>query len=212
MWYPAVSPTNISIHRQGQLKPRPQLACLERGGGGATGTCPAWGIIHAMVRFFKGNTSIRRACWVFDSSWRKALSFGQSSVTSGGWRQNKLWILNKTWGPLSTVNTANVLLNVCSACSTERLLAEYIRWTEANDKSGCFSLRKTTLLLPRLWAITEELEDIGDTWPFADQWSFSRQTVCCCKQKTKRSLYWTELWWSPRLWVNLKLRESRNLS
>ena len=35
---------------------------------------------------------------------------------------------------------------------------------------------------------------ISDTWPFAEQWSFSPQTVCCCKQKTKCllcSLNWT---------------------
>ena len=36
-----------------------------------------------------------------------------------------------------------------------------------------------------------EFELSSDTWPFAEHWSFSAQTVCCCKQKTKHSLGWT---------------------
>lgn len=33
---------------------------------------------------------------------------------------------------------------------------------------------------------------IGDTWPFIKQWSLSERTVCCCKQKTKLLLVWTQ--------------------
>ncbi len=44
---------------------------------------------------------------------------------------------SKLRGPFSPANTANFLLNVCSVCSTERLFAANVRWTEANDKSEC---------------------------------------------------------------------------
>ena len=67
----------------------------------------------------------------------------------------------------------------------------------ANKDGGAhrvFFIMQKYPITPRLWAIIEELEDIGDTRPFAEQWSFSAQTVCCCKQKTKSSLYWTEPW------------------
>ncbi len=107
--------------------------------------------------------------------------------------------------PFSPGNTANVLLNVCSVCSTERLFTANVRWMEANAKLWVFAIANKDdgahrlffitqkySISPRLWAIAEEFELISDTCPFAEQWSFSAQTVCCCKQKTKRSLGWTD--------------------
>ena len=66
------------------------------------------------------------------------------------------------------------------------------RWRCAAHK--VFAITQKYFISPRLWAIREEFEYISDTWPFAEQWSFSAQTVSSCKQKTKRSLYWTQPW------------------
>ncbi len=51
--------------------------------------------------------------------------------------------------------------------------------------SLCYSLDLVAIL-------TRFLGTKSCTWPFAERWSFSAQTVCCCKQKTKRSLDWTD--------------------
>ncbi len=77
------------------------------------------------------------------------------------------------------------------------------------NKDGSKTITQKYPILPRLWTIREEMEYISDTWPFAEQWSFSAQTVCCCRQKTRRSLYWTEPW-APPIW-KIKNRMNQKL-
>ncbi len=63
-------------------------------------------------------------------------------------------------GPFSTANTANVLLNVCSVCSTELLFAANIRWTEANDKLEGLQNRGRYATCPwagSVWAVCPRL-------------------------------------------------------
>ncbi len=84
---------------------------------------------------------------------------------------------------------------VRSERSLNRSKREIGVFATANKDGGAhrvFFTMQNYSISPRLWAITEEFELFSDTWPFAEQWSFSAQTACCCKQKTKHSLGWTD--------------------
>ncbi len=108
-------------------------------------------------------------------------------------------------GPFSTANTAKKfvehLLRLLhwTTVRSERSLNGSKRQTGvfaiANKEGGAHRVSFVTQqcsISPRLWSIRKEFESISDTWLLAEQWSFSAQTACYCKQKTKRSLNWTE--------------------
>ncbi len=69
-------------------------------------------------------------CVQYRNVWKRFAKFPIFSIhTTVAKRLQTVSIVNAAlgWGPFSTANTRNVLLNVCSVCSTERLFATNIR-------------------------------------------------------------------------------------